>query len=221
MFYTKQQTNLFHMKYAYLLSCISLFSLATAFSQEEEDEYCVEPDKKVMKVLKEAEDPKNSKMDRTKYYTEAIDMAPNNAYTYYSFAEFNYEKANDVYTMYENGRANFQQLSNAYEGAAKAYKKVIQFCIASSMTCWTCRASWPGRPAPSFWAITAPRSSRSNARASATTPAPGGRPSSNGTATLPLPISTPPTGARRRSPPICGPRRDGRSSGVSPPKPTC
>lgn len=116
------------MKYAYVLSCISLFSLATAFSQEEEDEYCVEPDKKVMKVLKEAEDPKNSKMDRTKYYTEAIDMAPNNAYTYYSFAEFNYEKANDVYTMYENGRANFQQLSNAYEGAAKAYKKVIQFC---------------------------------------------------------------------------------------------
>lgn len=108
-----------------------LYSVTQSFSflyAQEEDESCVEPDKKVMKLLKIAEDPKKGKMDRIKAYTDAVDMAPDNAYVHFSFATYNYENALSVQDLYENGRANYKQLSNAYEGAAKSYKNVIKFC---------------------------------------------------------------------------------------------
>jgi len=100
----------------------------TFFAQDEEDESCVEPDKKVMKLISNAENPKNDKMERIKSYTDAIKMVPDNAYVYFSFANYNYENALLVQSSFDNGRANFNQLKIAYEGAAKTYKEVINYC---------------------------------------------------------------------------------------------
>ena len=38
----------------------------------------LEPDKKAMKLVKEAENVKNARMDRIKAYTDAIALAPDN-----------------------------------------------------------------------------------------------------------------------------------------------
>lgn len=98
-----------------------------AFSQED-DESCVEPDKKVMKLLKTGEDQKAERMDRIKAYTDAVAAVPMNSYVYFSFANFNYENALRVQDQFDNGRANFNQLETAFIAAANSYKKVIEFC---------------------------------------------------------------------------------------------
>ncbi len=101
----------------------------TLLAQDEEDESCVEPDdKKVMKLIREAESTKNDSRERSMSYTEAIKLAPDNAYLYFSFAKFNYQRAENVQAQFDEGRANFTQLKKAYEGAANTYKKVIEYC---------------------------------------------------------------------------------------------
>ena len=105
---------------------ILLFS-SISFSQDI-DEACQEPDKKVMKLLKTAESEKTEKMERIKAYTDAVALAPESAYVYFSFANYNYENAIFVQDQFELGRANYKQLAQAYETAAKTYKKVIELC---------------------------------------------------------------------------------------------
>ncbi len=125
----QQQTNRMN-KTLLQFSCL-LFSIlfsTLSFSQDEEDESCVEPDKKAMKLVKEAESTKNSKMDRIKAYTDALAIAPDNAYIYFSFANFNFGQAENVQAQFDAGRTNFTNLQKAYESAATAYKKVIQYC---------------------------------------------------------------------------------------------
>ncbi|MCB9223292.1 MAG: OmpA family protein [Crocinitomicaceae bacterium] len=114
-----------------LLLTLSVFYCfnVISFAQDEDDESCVEPeDKKIAKLLKVAEDPKAEKMERIKAYTDAIALAPDNAFVQYSFANFNYELALAVQDQFEEGRANYNQLKVAYEGAAKSYKTVIKDC---------------------------------------------------------------------------------------------
>ena len=112
-----------------LLTATTLFTfnLSSSLAQED-DESCVEPDKKVMKLLKTAESLKNDKMERIKAYTDAVKLAPDNAYVYYSYATFNFRKAEEVQYQFDEGRANMKQLTNAYTAAANAYKKSIQYC---------------------------------------------------------------------------------------------
>lgn len=98
------------------------------FSQEEENEACYEPDKKTMKVLSQAENPKYALNERRKFYTTALEMAPGNSYVYYSFATFNFQHAQNVQEAYEQGRSNYNALRAAYEGALKSYKEVIFYC---------------------------------------------------------------------------------------------
>ncbi len=105
----------------------SLLFTAAAFAQED-DESCVEPDKKTMKLLKTAENPKTPKMDRIMAYTDAVKAVPDNAYIYFSYANYNYKLAEEVQYKFDEGRTNFKALSNAYMAAANAYKKSIGFC---------------------------------------------------------------------------------------------
>jgi len=113
----------------YLFTIIVIVSARSiSFSQEEENEACFEPDKKTMKVLSQAESEKYDLNERRKFYTTAIEMAPGNAYVYYSFATFNFQHAQNVQGMYEQGRANYEQLRKAYEGALKTYREVIFYC---------------------------------------------------------------------------------------------
>lgn len=104
-----------------------LFSL-NSFSQDDVNEACYEPDKKTMKVLSQAENEKLAINERRKFYTTAVEMAPGNAYVYYSFASFNFQHALNVQDSYEQGKANYNQLRAAYEGALKMYKEVIMYC---------------------------------------------------------------------------------------------
>lgn len=115
-------------KLPYLL--IAFFFLqTTAFSQDIEDESCAEPeDKAVVKLLKNAESTKNDSRERSMAYTQAVDLAPDNAFIYYSFAKFNFKKAENVEAKFNLGRANYDQLSSAYLGAANTYKKVVENC---------------------------------------------------------------------------------------------
>lgn len=100
-----------------------------AFAQDEEDESCAEPkDKAVQKLLKAAESTKNDSRERSMAYTEAVKLVPDNAFVYYSFAEFNFKKAENVEAKFNEGRANYTQLASAYTGAANTYKKVIEYC---------------------------------------------------------------------------------------------
>ncbi|UKN02658.1 OmpA family protein [Paracrocinitomix mangrovi] len=119
------------MKNILLLTASLIFSFTisnAAYAQDDDNEACNEPGKKVMKLIKEAENQKNEKLERVKAYTDALELAPENAYVYFSFANFNYENALAVHDNFDEGRVNFQQLSNAYEGAAKAYKKTLEYC---------------------------------------------------------------------------------------------
>lgn len=104
-----------------------LFNFSITFSQED-DESCVEPDKKVMKLLKVAESTKSDKIERIKAYTDAVKLAPDNAFVYFSYANFNFRKAEEVQYQFDEGRANMKQLTNAYTAAANAYKKSIEYC---------------------------------------------------------------------------------------------
>lgn len=99
------------------------------FAQEEEDERCMMPeDKKVVKLLKEAESGKNDDRTRSMAFAESVKLAPDNAYVYYAYAVYNFGKADALQKQFDEGRANFNQLETAYKGAATAYKKVIENC---------------------------------------------------------------------------------------------
>ena len=83
-----------------------------------------------MKLIKQAKSTKNTKMERIKFYTDAVEAAPENAYVYYEFAEFNYKQALNVHTAFDNGRANMDQLRKAYTAAETAYLKTIDNCAS-------------------------------------------------------------------------------------------
>ena len=114
--------------FSYALVTALVVIAKSAVAQEEPNEACFEPDKKTMKILAQAESDKYDRMERLKFYTTAVEMAPGNSYVYYSFAQFNFSHAETVQDAYDNGRANFMQLKQAYEAAAKAYKEVIFYC---------------------------------------------------------------------------------------------
>lgn len=121
----EQRTN--HMNTKVLLTLILIvFSLPKVILAQNES--CEEPGKPVMKLLKTAESEKKEKMERIKAFTDATKLAPENSYVYYRFAEYNYQNAQNVQALFEQGRANFKQLKAAYDGAANAYKKCIEHC---------------------------------------------------------------------------------------------
>lgn len=110
------------------LITITLIIQPTLFAQEE-DERCAEPeDKKVLKLLKEAEGAKGDDRSRSMAFAEAVKLAPDNAYVYYAYALYNFGKADALQKQFDEGRANFSQLETAYKSAATAYKKVIENC---------------------------------------------------------------------------------------------
>lgn len=118
------------LKY-FLISSVFIFTSVHLFSQDneiEDDESCLPPDKKVMKVLKPTTDPKASDREKSLSYDEAIKMTPDNAYCRFIFAEYNYQRAQNMEKAYEEGRITFAQLKNVYMGAMNGYKKTIELC---------------------------------------------------------------------------------------------
>ncbi len=112
-----------------LLLIFTFFIYQKSYSQEEEENpNCYEPDKSVMKLLKAAEDTKQDMMTRTQSFTDAVESAGDNAVVHFAFANFNWDRALKVQDAFDAGRANFDQLRKAYEGAANSYKKAVESC---------------------------------------------------------------------------------------------
>ncbi len=105
------------------------FSIQFSYGQStEENENCLPPDKKVMKVLKVTSNPKASDKEISMAYSEAVKLAPDNAYCRFVQAEYNFNRAQNMEKAYAQGRINFTQLKNAYMGAVNGYKKTIEIC---------------------------------------------------------------------------------------------
>lgn len=74
---------------------ISLFISTPFLAQDEEDESCVEPNKKVMKLLDKAKS--TSAPERYKIFQQAQDAAPDNAMVYFEYAMITFEEAQTAY----------------------------------------------------------------------------------------------------------------------------
>jgi len=118
-----------HMIRNLLFGIFTLFFIAPVFSQDlEDDESCLMPDKKILKILKPISDPKASGREISMAYSAAIKAAPDNAYLRFIQAEYNYNRAKNMVKSYEEGRITYTQLNNVYMGAMNGYKKVIEIC---------------------------------------------------------------------------------------------
>jgi outer membrane protein OmpA-like peptidoglycan-associated protein/tetratricopeptide (TPR) repeat protein len=118
-----------------LLLTFTLFSISTLIGQNvEENENCNDPEKKVLKILKITNDSKASNKEKSMAYSEAVKLAPDNAYCRFVQAEYNFNRAQQMETAYSQGRITFTQLKNVYMGALNGYKKVIELCPEYSAT---------------------------------------------------------------------------------------
>lgn len=111
------------MKKNVLFSGFLLLSFAmpqVISAQKVDDEACVEPKKKVMKIIEEAKAPKTEKLDRFKLFREAIDKAPDNAVPYYEFAKY-------LLYLAETSPSPAEQ-STSYSAAQKNLLKIIEIC---------------------------------------------------------------------------------------------
>jgi len=117
-----------NLPWAWILLIPALIA-TTTIAQDEESEDCFEPeDKAVMKLLKIAESTKSSKMERIGAFTDAVEQAPDNAYVYFLFAEFNFQQALNTQAAFDAGRVNFDALRKSYGAAETAYKRTIKLC---------------------------------------------------------------------------------------------
>lgn len=109
------------MKKNLLLSgVLTVFVSVPLWSQKVDDEACINPKKKVMKIIQEAKAPKTEKLDRFKLFKEAIEKAPDNAVPYYEFAKY-------LLYLAKNSPSPAEQ-SNSYSAAQKYLLKVIEVC---------------------------------------------------------------------------------------------
>ena len=112
-----------------LLSLFTIVIISPSCAQElEDDQSCLLPDKKVMKILKVTSDTKASGRDISIAYSDAIKLDPDNAYCRFIQAEYNYNRAKGMEKSYEEGRITFTQLKKVYVGALNGYKKTIEIC---------------------------------------------------------------------------------------------
>lgn len=114
----------------YLLSALFiLFLLPNAFSQElEDDESCLLPGKKVMKIMKITTSPKSTEREKSIAYSKAIQADPENAYTRFMQAEYNFKRGKKMEAGYNQGRITLSRLKSVYMGALNGYKRTLDIC---------------------------------------------------------------------------------------------
>ncbi|MEY3425282.1 MAG: hypothetical protein RL679_640, partial [Bacteroidota bacterium] len=116
------------MKYVYFL-VILLSQSFNSFSQEE-DEACLPPEKKVLKLLEVAKKSSDTK-SAIANFSEAITLAPENAMVYYEYAMF-------AYTM---GLKNYDEQPNPAMGdrnfvkAEEMFQTALEHCSDYHANC--------------------------------------------------------------------------------------
>jgi outer membrane protein OmpA-like peptidoglycan-associated protein/tetratricopeptide (TPR) repeat protein len=112
-----------------LFNIFTLLITITSFSQDlEDDESCLLPDKKVMKIMKITTDPKSSEREKSIAYSDAIQLDPENAYTRFMQAEYNFNRGKKMEPGYNAGRITLSKLKAVYMGAMKGYKNTLDIC---------------------------------------------------------------------------------------------
>ena len=113
----------------FLLTTTFVFFVINSFSQGlEDDESCLLPGKKVMKLMKITTDAKASERERSIAYSDAIRLDPENAYTRFMQAEYNFKRAEKMEDGYNQGRITLSKLKAVYMGAMKGYKNTLDIC---------------------------------------------------------------------------------------------
>ncbi|MFA5573489.1 MAG: OmpA family protein [Brumimicrobium sp.] len=82
-----------------------------AFSQDKEDENCLQPSKKTQKIIDKA--IKSRSQEASRLFLEAIDSEPENATVYFQFAMYAYNRGLDMYENNPNPRVGDQNMKIA------------------------------------------------------------------------------------------------------------
>lgn len=107
--------------------CLILLTTSTSFTQEE-DEACAEPNKKALKAINTAMSPKSDFRASSLAFSEAINLAEDNATPYFMYAEYLFERASSKFEDYQMGRANFAQVKTQFLAVEDKYKTAELLC---------------------------------------------------------------------------------------------
>jgi outer membrane protein OmpA-like peptidoglycan-associated protein len=112
-----------------LLLLISLLSTAQAFAQEE-DESCLPPAKKTIKLIEKAvasSDPKTAVLT----FNQAIEAEPDNAMAYYEYAMYAYQQAMKAYDVNPNPTVGDKGMVKA----AEMFSQTLELCSDYHANC--------------------------------------------------------------------------------------
>ena len=107
--------------------CLLLLMSLSTFSQDEE-ESCIEPNKKAMKVLNKALSAKSDFKETSMAFSEAIELAEDNVMPHFLYAEYLFDRASDKYEDYQIGRANFAQVRTQFLALENKYLTAEVLC---------------------------------------------------------------------------------------------
>ena len=107
--------------------CLISFISLSVFAQEE-NESCLEPDKKTMKAIDKALSPKSDFQTATMAFSEAINLSEDNVMPYFLYGEYLFDRAIDKYEDYLIGRANFAQVKRQFLALEDKYKTAEVLC---------------------------------------------------------------------------------------------
>ncbi|MBI2257510.1 MAG: OmpA family protein [Flavobacteriia bacterium] len=108
------------MKPIFLIFSVCFLSY---FFSQEEDESCVNPDKKVVRLIETAKNTPNIQI-ASENFNKAIDMAPENAMVYFEFAIYTFQYAQSLYEKNPNPNAGDKALLKA----ESLFKQCIGYC---------------------------------------------------------------------------------------------
>lgn len=116
------------MKHIYLLFLFS--SVVFTFSAQEEDESCLPPAKKVLKLIEAGSNAQDAKT-AVDNFNAAIEAAPDNAMVYYEYAMYAYDAG---LTYYEK-QPNPSMGDKSFLKAEEMFKKALEFCSDYHANC--------------------------------------------------------------------------------------
>lgn len=112
-----------------LFAIFTLILVINSFSQNSEDDNpCLLPGKKVMKIMKITTSSKSTEREKSIAYSDAIQLNTENAYTRFMQAEYNFNRGKKMEAGYNQGRITLAKLKAVYMGAMKGYKNTLDIC---------------------------------------------------------------------------------------------
>ncbi|WP_107039298.1 OmpA family protein [Brumimicrobium mesophilum] len=117
------------MNKLYPLFIFLFLAPAIIFSQEE-DEACLPPSKKILKLIEKAK--QQAPPEASKLFREAMDAEPDNAMAYYEFAMYAYNKGLDIYEKDPDPKRGDTYMNVA----EKLFKQTIDRCSDYHSNCY-------------------------------------------------------------------------------------